>query len=101
MTSSESAAEAIFSAALEKGSPEERIRYVADACSGDTELRSRVERLLEAHPKIDGFLDATPVTLGPDIRVESPILLTPPGTIIGRYKLLEAIGEGGYGVVFM
>jgi eukaryotic-like serine/threonine-protein kinase len=98
MATSESPAEAIFFAALEKGSPEERVRYLAEACGGDTELRSRVEHLLNAHPRV-GVLDAPAVTN--ELPLDPPILLTPPGTVIGRYKLLEPIGEGGYGVVFM
>src|SRR4051794_40021550 len=96
MPVSDAQEEAIFLAALEKGSPEERVRYLVDACGGDTELRGRVEHLLDAHFK-SGRLDAPVIATSFD----PPILLTPPGTVIGRYKLLEPIGEGGYGTVFM
>src|SRR5438034_6739009 len=100
MATSESSSEAIFFAALEKGSSEERVRYLAEACGGDTELRGRVERLLGAHSKV-GVLDAPAITAEQDLALDPPILLLPAGTMIGRYKPLEPIGEGGYGVVFM
>src|SRR4029077_7520794 len=47
------------------------------------------------------FLEPRIAGLEPDPSLDPPILLLPPGTMIGRYKLLEPIGEGGYGVVFM
>jgi hypothetical protein len=100
MAISESSSEAIFFAALEKGSPEERVRYLAEACGADTELRSRIERMLDAHARV-GVLDAPAITAEQDLPLDPPTLLTPPGTVIGRYKLLEPIGEGGYGTVFM
>src|SRR5688572_25154327 len=102
MPSSESPAEAIFFAALEKRSPQERVRYLAEACGGDTELRSRVECLLAAHPRIGGFLDEPAVAVAEqNFSLDLPFTFTPAGTVIGRYKLLESIGEGGYGTVFM
>ena len=83
MSSSQPSAEAIFFAALEKGSPQERAIYLAEACGGDTELRGRVEQLLGAHAKV-GLLDAPAVTAETQIPVDPPTLLTPPGTVIGR-----------------
>ena len=65
MPLSEPSAEPIFFAALEKGSPQERAAYLAEACGGDAELRSRVEHLLEAHSKF-GVLDAPPLPLSRD-----------------------------------
>jgi hypothetical protein len=52
-----SSAESIFFAALEKTSPAERAAYLDEACQGDTDLRRRVERLLEAHPQVGSFLE--------------------------------------------
>src|SRR5260221_2468507 len=90
--------EDVFLAALEKGTPEERAAYLRDACGDAPELIRRVERLLEAHPKAQAFLEhpATP----PDVTSELPIRECR-GSVIGPYKLLEQIGEGGIGVVFM
>jgi serine/threonine protein kinase len=106
MATSESPAELIFFTALEKGSPEERDRYMTEACGGDTELRRRVERMLNAHPRVGSFLEspAAPATAAAELKksdLDPPILHGTPGTVIGRYKLLEPIGEGGFGVVFM
>jgi hypothetical protein len=56
MTTSPSA-ESIFFAALQKASPAERAAYLDGACHGDSDLRQRVERLLEAHPQVGTFLE--------------------------------------------
>ena len=50
--------DSIFLVALEKSSPEERAAYLDAACGENGELRSRVERLLDAHPKVAGFLES-------------------------------------------
>ena len=94
-----SAVESIFLAALEKGSAEERAAYLDQACGKDAELRLRVERLLSAHPKVGSFLQAPP----PDqaLTTDEPAVTERPGTVIGRYKLMEQIGEGGMGLVFV
>src|SRR5262249_46354386 len=76
-----------------------RAKFLDKACSGDGALRARVDSLLAAHDSDPGFLplpDETDVnTVGFDHRNEGP------GSRIGRYKVLEEIGEGGFGVVFM
>jgi serine/threonine protein kinase/tetratricopeptide (TPR) repeat protein len=90
--------ESLFAAALEKASPGERRAFLAEACSGDTVLRARVEALLDAHENPASFLE--PQRARPSPTVEEPIH-EGPGTVIGPYKLLEQIGEGGFGVVFM
>jgi len=89
----------IFSEALEKKDTGERADYLDKACGNDAELRAKVEALLKAHQQAGDFLEV-PV-LGPDVTLDTSPLTEGPGTIIGRYKLLEQIGEGGFGVVYM
>jgi len=94
-----SAVESIFFAALDKGSAEERAAYLDQACGPDLELRRCVERMLKAHPKVGDFLQAPAPGVG--ATVDEPPLTEKAGTIIGPYKLLQQIGEGGFGVVYM
>jgi hypothetical protein len=89
----------IFIAALERDDPTERAALLEQACHADAELRERVERLLDEHERQESFiLDSPPA--GFDATVDQPISERA-GTVIGKYKLLEQIGEGGFGVVFM
>jgi WD40 repeat protein len=117
----QSPAEAIFLAALEKATVAERAAYVNAACGDDDPLRRRVEHLLAAHPQVGSFLEAPAqseaalagaATLPPDEKCPpSPSLAeTAPyhdpseavGSVIAeRYKLLQQIGEGGMGTVWM
>ena len=91
---------AILNAALELP-PAERAAYLDRACADDLVLRQRVEELLQAHAQADDFLEAPfKHRLGQTMRVELP-LSERPGDKIGRYKLLQQIGEGGCGVVYM
>jgi len=92
---------AVLNAALELR-PAERAAYLDQACAGDAALRKQVEALLQAHDQAQGFLDAPPVGLDFNRTVKVNIPLTEkPGDRIGRYKLLQQIGEGGCGVVYM
>jgi serine/threonine protein kinase/tetratricopeptide (TPR) repeat protein len=86
----------IFCDALELASSAEQAAYLDRACGGDTDLRRRVQRLLEAHAEAEGFLAAGPTVAAATI---DGVAATT-GTDIGPYKLLEQIGEGGFGVVF-
>ncbi len=92
----------VFCAAIEIASAEERAAYVARACGDDPELRGRVEKLVAAHFRAGSFLEqpaADPVT-GSAAFEQGP-LPEGVGTRIGPYKLLEQIGEGGMGTVWM
>src|SRR5687767_1388691 len=95
METQQSKVEELFEAA--RGQPaDERSRFLSEACGPNTELRSAVESLLAAHDAAGEFLEpANTADLDP------PLIFAAPGTMIGRYKLLEPIGEGGYGTVFM
>jgi serine/threonine protein kinase/tetratricopeptide (TPR) repeat protein len=106
-----SAAEAVFFAALAKVDPAERAAYLNEACGTNADLRRQVDRLLAAHPQVGSFLlddgAAHPSPrggVGREVRggatVDTPVTERP-GTIIGPYKLLQQIGEGGMGTVFM
>jgi serine/threonine protein kinase len=86
---------ALFEAALELP-PEQREAYLKEASAGDQDLLQRVRALLRAAENEGDFL--TPVT--PNPATEGPAL-EKPGDLIGRYKLLEQIGEGGCGIVYM
>ena len=91
----------IFADALEKADAAERAAYLAQACGNDTQLRERVTALLQAYDKAGAFLKEPAAVLpGPDV-VAPPPLTEKPGDRIGHYKLLEQIGEGGCGVVYM
>jgi serine/threonine protein kinase len=91
--------ETLFHLAVEKPA-DQRGAFLRQACAGDLELQQRVITLLEAHENPATFMQPPVERLQP-ITLDPPMLSLPPGTIIGRYKLLEPIGEGGYGVVFM
>jgi len=83
----------IIRQALSQPTHDARDKYLAEACGEDTELKSQVEALLAAHAESGDFLEQT--VMGDP----SEPLAEGPGTVIGRYKLLEKIGEGGFGVV--
>ncbi len=110
--------EELFDEARRLEDPAVRREFLDRACEGDAALRARIENLLEAELEAERFFTesgtalnlaaapltsthgtGTPVSLGASLLAvpgEEPI-----GTRIGRYKLLQKIGEGGWGVVYM
>jgi len=93
--------EAIFHAATELDSLEERERYLSQACAGDPGLRREVEELLKSADAADAVFQAGQAACRVAESPPAAILTEKPGDKIGRYKLLEQIGEGGMGVVYM
>src|SRR3989449_6427370 len=92
--------ETLFHLALEKLSSRssERAAFLEVACAGDAALRQRIEVLLHAHAHPGSFLQQPSAAVAATI--DEPIQERP-GTVIGPYKLLQQIGEGGMGTVFM
>src|SRR5262245_38247389 len=90
--------EAIFYAALEIGAAAERSAYLDAACANQAALRQRVAALLRRHEEAARPLDRPGLELPPTY---GETVTERPGTVIGPYKLLEQIGEGGFGVVFL
>ncbi len=76
---------------------EQRSAFLEAACRGDAGLRANVEALLKAHLESGEFLEQAP----PEVKGKSGSPGEKPGDRVGRYKLLQQIGEGGCGVVFM
>src|SRR4051812_11020483 len=90
----------LFLAAAEKIGPREREEYLGEACGGDAALRRRVEALLHRHEQAAGFLEGPAVAAAPrpdpgDGAAEAA------GTRVGPYQLLDQIGEGGMGTVWL
>jgi WD40 repeat protein/serine/threonine protein kinase len=90
--------EEIFHKVLAR-SPEERAAYLEQACAGDPPLRAAVEALLRANVGASGFLEQP--ALAPAATVDEQPVREKLGTVIGPYKLMEKIGEGGMGLVFV
>jgi WD40 repeat protein len=87
--------EAIFAEVLDKRSPEERAAFLDGACGSDAALRARIENLLLSHEQAGSFLrKPLPATMDESAGER-------PGMVIGPYKLLQQIGEGGMGTVWM
>ncbi|MGO9464171.1 MAG: serine/threonine protein kinase, partial [Isosphaeraceae bacterium] len=99
----------LFLHAVGKLPPEEWDGYVGEACGGDTELEQQLGQLLQVHREAGSFLDRPAAamgatgafTSGPGEEAATLRLRERPGTIIGPYKLLQQLGEGGMGTVFM
>jgi WD40 repeat protein/serine/threonine protein kinase len=88
----------LFIAALQKNDAAERQAYIIEACGTDLAMRQRVENLMAVYEKAGSFLEPPAGDTEATIHTASQ---ETPGTIIGPYKLLQQIGEGGMGVVWM
>jgi len=87
-----------FLAAVEKHDAAEREAYLQDACGADEKMRRQVEALLGKHAQAGSFLESP---VHPVDTAEQQPLTESSGAVIGPYKLLQQIGEGGMGVVWM
>ena len=110
--------EALFNEAMALPTPEAQSAFLREACAGDDQLRQRVEALLRAAQPTNDFLEQAaiqratdhrslitdhspaPAQPGPTVQISVP-LTEKSGDKIGHYKLLQQIGEGGCGVVYM
>jgi eukaryotic-like serine/threonine-protein kinase len=88
----------VFLAALEIADPPARAAYLDQACAGDAGLRERVQGLLQAHEQPGSFMNHPAPVLITTVEERVP---ERPGMVIGPYKLMEQIGEGGMGLVFV
>jgi serine/threonine protein kinase/Tfp pilus assembly protein PilF len=90
---------AIFNVVRQIGSPDARAEYLQQACGTDSGLRERVQVLLRAYEEQVSFLESPP-PVGGIPTIDQPASESP-GAVIGPYKLIEQIGEGGMGSVWM
>lgn len=90
--------EAIFKVACQIQSPQARSAYLNQVCGDNLAALERISALLRAFDEESHFLCSPPPGIEP---TELTALTEQPGDTIGPYKLLQQIGEGGMGVVYM
>ena len=101
MNTSNNSPRTIFNEALEIEGARQRAEYLAKVCGSDAALRQKIEELIAADAAAGGFLESRGQP-SPDLTtVLGADLTEKPDDRIGRYKLLQQIGEGGCGVVYM
>src|SRR5208283_4980980 len=101
---------AVFVEALEIADPEQRRQFLEKACGADQALREEVEKLLAFSQSAGDFFQGCAPALEPEAADAAQVLSAaelalepeiPETKCIGPYKLLQKLGEGGYGVVYM
>src|SRR4051794_33426807 len=90
--------EHILAEVVEIAEPARRKAYMDKVCAGDAALRNQVERLLGNYDRAGSFLEEPAAV---SAKAPLPVWGETLGTRIGPYKLLERIGEGGMGVVYL
>ena len=96
----------LFADALDLPTPGERLAFLEHACGADTALRIRLEQLLAAQEPAEAFLtlnprrESAPASSDGQVRTDDD-MLSGTDVHIGRYKLVQRLGEGGCGVVYL
>ena len=85
----------IFFDLLAIADPEQRAAYLERECAGNPALRSEVESLVRAHEEVGAFMERPAGVL--TTAANYPLVTARPGTMVGPYKIMEQIGEGGWG----
>jgi serine/threonine protein kinase/WD40 repeat protein len=90
--------QSIFGRAIEIASPTARAAFLDEACGADVALRAEVENLVKYHAQVSGLMGKL---FAPDETGDFAAIEEQPGAVIGPYKLMEQIGEGGMGLVYV
>src|SRR5262249_49637759 len=91
----------VFDAALAIDDPARRSAYLDQVCGGNPALREHMDGLLSMHGQLGSFLESPVLAPALVATVDEVSISEQPGTVIGPYKLMEQIGEGGMGLVFV